>query len=67
MRIKKLRPTRSLHVGESLWRWVVHEFNTLLDATFQPGFASLEKLLLLIIDFWEDIGCLLRSRGLKHN
>lgn len=54
-------------MGESLWRWVVHEFNTLLDATFQPGFASIEKLLLLIIDVWEDIGRLLRSRGLKHN
>lgn len=54
-------------MGESLWRWIVHEFNTLLDAAFQPGLASLEKLLLLIIYVWEDICGLLRSRGLKHS
>ena len=54
-------------MGESLWRWVVHEFDALLDAAFQSGFASLEKLLLLIIYFWEDVGGLLRSRGLEYN
>lgn len=43
------------------------EFDALLDAAFQPGFASLEKLLLLIIYVWKDIGGLLRSRGLKHS
>lgn len=53
-------------MGESLWRWVLHEFDALLDAAFQPGFASLQKLLLLIVHVWEDIGGLLRSRGLKH-
>lgn len=54
-------------MGESLWRWVVHEFDTFLDAALQPGFASLEKILLVIIYLWEDIVGLLRSRGLKHN
>lgn len=53
-------------MGESLWRWVVHEFNTLFDAAFQSSFASLEKLFLLIVYVWEDVGGLLRSRGLKH-
>ena len=53
-------------MGESLWRWIVHEFDTLLNAAFQPGFASLEKLLFLIIHVWENIGGLFSSRGLKH-
>lgn len=66
-RVKKLRQTKSLHLGKSLWRWVVHEFDTLLDAAFQAGFARLEKLLFLIIHVWKDVDGLLRSRGLKRN
>ena len=63
----KLRQTRSLHVGESLWWWVVHEFDAFLDAAFQSGLASLEKLLFLIVHIREDIIGLLRSIGLKHS
>lgn len=66
-RVKKLRQTKSLELGESLWRWVVHKFDTLLDAAFQPSFARLEKLLLRIIHVWKDIDGLLRSRGLKRS
>ena len=43
----------------------MHEFDALLDAAFQSGLASFEKLLLLIICVWQDICRLLRSRGLK--
>ena len=46
--VMKLRQTRSLHVGESLWWWVVREFDTFVDAAFQSGLAGLEKLLFLI-------------------
>ena len=52
-------------MGESLWRWVVHKFDTLLDAAFQLFFASLDKLLLLVIYVREDIDGLLHSRRLK--
>ena len=54
-------------MGESLWRWAVHELDTLLDAAFQTSSASLEKLLLLIIYIREDIRGLFRSRGLKQS
>lgn len=54
-------------MGESLWRWAVHEFDPLLDAAFQPSLASLEKLLLLIIYVREDIRGLFRSRGLTRS
>lgn len=54
-------------MGESLWRLVVHEIDTLLNAAFQSGFACLEKLLLLLIDFGEYVGGLLCPRRLKHN
>lgn len=66
-RVKDLRQTRSLHMGESLWRRAVHEFDPLLDAAFQPSLASLEKLLLRIIYVREDIRGLFRSRGLKRS
>ena len=33
-RVKRLRQTRNLHTGESLWRWVVDEFDALPDAAF---------------------------------
>lgn len=52
-------------MGESLWRRIMHEFDTLLDTAFQPGLASFEKLLLLIICVRQDIDRLLRSRRLN--
>ena len=52
-------------MGESLWRWIVHEFDTLLNAAFQPSLASFEKLLLLIVCVRQDVCRLLRSRGLN--
>ena len=63
----KLRQTRSLDVGESLWWWIVHEVDTFFDAAFQSGLASLEKFLFLIVYIREDIGGLLCSRRLKHS
>ena len=54
-------------MGESLWRWIMDEFDALLDAAFQPGLASFEKLLLLIIYVRQDICRFLRSRGLNES
>ena len=43
----------------------MHEFDTLLNAAFQPGLASFEELLLLIVCVRQDICRFLRSRGLN--
>lgn len=51
---------------EGLLRWrIVNEFNALLDISFQARLARFQKLFFVGADVAEDVGCLLRARGLK--
>lgn len=51
--------------GELLCGWVVYEVDALLDIALQSGLARFKELLLIGVQFREDVVSFLGSRGLK--
>ena len=63
---QKLRQTSGLHKGESLWWWVMHEVNALLNVALQARLACFEQFLLFSAHFGKDVGGLFGSGRLGH-